>query len=448
MTVATQQTTDLPDALRFTVDSQLMGELGERLVTRNHVALAELVKNAYDADASRISIEFCDYQREDSNELLPTIVLQDNGHGMRFAEVDAHWMRIATSNKAREPFSPTYGRPKTGNKGIGRFACQRLANELILTTVAKIGSTYERTIVTFDWADFVAGTTLTTIPCKYKTGTVSSDTPRTRLELIGLKDNWLQRDFNTLRRSISWLTMAQEVRRDGFESDPGFGIELQAVQFEQGEGLVLEQLVDSGWGRLRGEVLTDGRASLTLEGNYLSGDKAWVSDATFPNLAGVSCDISLFTSGEAYPLVRNKRILTKAVLADLRPEAGVRVYYEAFRVFPMGERGDDWLGLDRDVAARRGSFSHSSLNDIASRLGLDSRTALLRPRNENLLGRVHIGGQHGRSLQIKMNREGFVETDSLQQLVEFVRLAIEWMTIYYARGPESLRAPEGKGCGT
>ena len=196
---------------------------------------------------------------------------------------------------------------------------------------------------------------------------------------------------------------------------------------------MLEQLVDSGWGRLRGEVLADGRASLTLQGNYLSGDKAWVSDTTFPSLTGVLCDISFFTSGEAYPLVRNKRILTKTVLANLRREAGVRVYYEAFRVFPMGERGDDWLGLDRDVAARRGSFSHSSLNDIASRLGLDNRTALLRPRNENLLGRVHIGGQHGRSLQIKMNREGFVETDSLQQLVDFVRLAIEWMTIYYAQ---------------
>ena len=162
-------------------------------------------------------------------------------------------------------------------------------------------------------------------------------------------------------------------------------------------------------------------------------EKAWVSDVKFPNLVGVSCDISLFTSGDAYPLVRNKRILTKAVLANLRQEAGVRVYYEAFRVFPMGERGDDWLGLDRDAAARRGSFSHSGLNQIAARLGLDSRTPLMRPRNENLLGRVHIGGESGRSLQIKMNREGFVETDSLQQLIDFVRLAIEWMTIYYAQ---------------
>ncbi|MDE0077129.1 MAG: ATP-binding protein [Chloroflexota bacterium] len=431
--MAKQETQPHADVLRFSVDSQLMGELGERLVTRNHVALAELVKNAYDADASKITIEFCDYQEEGEEELFPSIVLHDNGHGMRFTDVDAHWMRIATANKVRHPVTLTYGRPKTGNKGIGRFACQRLASELVLTTVAKVGKNYERTKVFFQWADFTTGTTLTNIPCKYKTETVASDTPGTTLELIGLKDEWLQRDFNTLRRSISWLTMAREVRRKGFEIDPGFAIELRAVEFEEGEGLILDQLVDAGWGRLLGEVLSDGRASLKLSGNYLSGTKTWISDAQFPSLAGVSCDISYFTSGESYPLIRNKRILTKSVLANLREEAGVRVYYEAFRVFPMGERGDDWLGLDRDAAARRGSFSNTRLNEIASRLGLDHKTAQLRPRNENLLGKVHIDGAAGRALQIKMNREGFVETESLHELVRFVRLAIEWMTIYYAQ---------------
>ncbi len=422
-----------PDALRFSVDSQLVGELGERLVTRNHVALAELVKNAYDADASSISIEFRETTDSETGEPVRAIVLSDDGHGMRFSDVDACWMRIATSNKVREPFSPRFGRPKTGNKGIGRFACQRLAAELVLTTVAETTTGYERTTVDFDWADFRAGTTLTGIPCQYRSETLAVAVPGTTLELVGLRDAWPQRDFNTLRRSISWLTLAREVRRRNFEPDPGFSIELRAGRFDEGEGLVLDQLVDSGWGRLQGTVLGDGRASLKLRGNYLEGEKHWTSDVRFHGLSGVSCDIGYFVSGEAYELVRNKRILTKTVLAQLREEAGVRVYYEAFRVFPMGERGDDWLGLDRDAAARKGSFSHAGLNRIASQLGLDSRTPLLRPRNENLLGRVEIGGTAGRTLQIKMNREGFVETDSLRELVDFVRLAIEWMTIYYAQ---------------
>lgn len=46
------------NSLEFTVDSQLLGELGERLVTRNYIALSELVKNAYDADATETIITF------------------------------------------------------------------------------------------------------------------------------------------------------------------------------------------------------------------------------------------------------------------------------------------------------------------------------------------------------------------------------------------------------
>ena len=430
---AEQQENVHPDALRFSVDSQLVGELGERLVTRNHVALAELVKNAYDADATSISIEFCDYCKDSPDEEFPSIVLEDDGHGMPFADVEEFWMRIATANKARTPLSPMFGRPKTGNKGIGRFACQRLSGELILTTVAKLEDSYERTKVSFDWSDFKAGTTLTSIPCEYESETIKSATTGTKLELIDLKDDWLQRDFNTLRRSISWLTLAGATRRKEFTPDPGFAIELDAQQFNQGEGLILDQIVDAGWGRLRGQVLADGRASLKLEGNYLNGIKTWKSTKKFPSLSGVTCDISFFTSGESYELIRNKNILTKSVLGDLRDEAGVRVYYESFRVFPMGERGDDWLGLNRDAAARKSSFSSSGLNEIASRLGLDSRTALLRPRNENLLGRVEIKGKARHALQIKMNREGFVESASVRELISFLRLGVDWMTIYYAQ---------------
>ena len=46
------------NSLRFSVDSLLLGEIGERLVTKNYIALAELVKNAYDADATEMTIKF------------------------------------------------------------------------------------------------------------------------------------------------------------------------------------------------------------------------------------------------------------------------------------------------------------------------------------------------------------------------------------------------------
>ena len=64
--------------LPFTVDSELLKELGEGLVGKPYIALAELIKNGYDADASKVTIEF--YPKKDQ------IIVYDNGHGMNFDE--------------------------------------------------------------------------------------------------------------------------------------------------------------------------------------------------------------------------------------------------------------------------------------------------------------------------------------------------------------------------
>ena len=58
--------------INFTVDSELLRELGERLVGRQYIALAELVKNSFDADATRVEIRIHD----------DSIEVSDNGHGM------------------------------------------------------------------------------------------------------------------------------------------------------------------------------------------------------------------------------------------------------------------------------------------------------------------------------------------------------------------------------
>ena len=40
-------------SLSFSIESRILRELGERLVKQPEVAVLELVKNAYDADATR-----------------------------------------------------------------------------------------------------------------------------------------------------------------------------------------------------------------------------------------------------------------------------------------------------------------------------------------------------------------------------------------------------------
>jgi len=419
-------------ALRFSVDGQLIGELGERLVTRNHVALAELIKNSYDADSRLVNVTFCD--KTDSKGILrPSIVLLDRGSGMNFFEVRTQWMRIATDNKSRKPVSEKYGRAKTGNKGLGRFACQRLAHELVLETVRRTEGKLRKTTVNFRWADFTPGSTLTKIPCKYKRTILRAGKEGTTLSLINLRDDWTQRDFDTLRRSTLHLAYAQEVHRNGFKTDPGFKITINAEGFEQNPGDLLEQVVNAGWGRLHGSIDDDGCVKLNLSGKYLRDGREYISGPQYKNFKGLEFDISYLVGHESYSLNRDQRTLTRQVLANIREHCGVRVYMDHFRVFPYGEPGDDWLGLDKDYAVRKSSIDYDFVEAIAHSLTLSNRdVGLLRPRNENLLGRVFLTKYQPHELQVKINREGFVDTTAYNSLVDILRQAVEWMTVHYA----------------
>jgi HSP90 family molecular chaperone len=115
--------------LQFSVDSALLQELGEKLVETVHLALSELVKNAYDADATEVEVVF-----ETTESGVERIKIIDNGTGMNFDSVQNYWMRIATTNKEKQDVSPVYGRHLTGAKGIGRFSCRRLGTQLTLIT--------------------------------------------------------------------------------------------------------------------------------------------------------------------------------------------------------------------------------------------------------------------------------------------------------------------------
>ena len=78
--------------LSFVVDSALLSELGERLVETVHLALAELIKNGYDADATEVEVTVMPDHKGRS-----LITVSDNGTGMTLADVQNYWMRIATT---------------------------------------------------------------------------------------------------------------------------------------------------------------------------------------------------------------------------------------------------------------------------------------------------------------------------------------------------------------
>lgn len=142
---------------RFTVDAALLRELGERLVGAPHIALAELIKNSYDADATRVQIKFTDDR----------IDVSDNGHGMDFEEFRNRWMRVGSPHKVEEATSRRLGRPLTGSKGIGRLAVQFLGSKLEMRTVSERDPARELT-ASIDWETAVQAGELTEATALYE----------------------------------------------------------------------------------------------------------------------------------------------------------------------------------------------------------------------------------------------------------------------------------------
>jgi signal transduction histidine kinase len=419
------------DFLRFAIDSQLLGELGEKLVTKNYIALSELLKNSYDADATDVVVKFSDSKLGGPEGNDAEIQLIDDGVGMTYDDVKKNWMRIATTNKVDRPTSTKFGRPRTGSKGIGRFACQRMSRRLILRTTARISSQrFETTEVEFDWLSFRPGSDLTQIPNKSRVSHSTSGRPGTTLRLIDLREAWGDRDFTMFQRQVVLLTVQKGARRSGYREDPGFAVRFEAPEFPQGKGVLLDKFMEAGWGTLSGHIDAKGRGHLFLDGKLI-GRKEFEPDKTFNLLSGLEWDIAFIPQNKEY--FRNPKTLTSGVAELLRSYGGVRVYIDGFRIYPYGDPDDDWLSIDKDVARRKGGVDSPLLQKIATSLKLNTSRALLNyPRHRNLIGRVYLRMHPQSPFVVKMDREGLLDNAAYRQLTEFLRFSLDWMTLWYA----------------
>lgn len=421
--------------LTFSVDSLLLSELGERLVTRKYIALAELIKNSYDADASEVTVILRNVRKNLDMPFDPSkaeISIVDTGHGMTFNQVKQFWMIVATPAKIREPISPRFGRVKTGDKGVGRFACRSLAGKLILDTTAKNESgKFEHTHVEFDWSKFVAGTPLTQIPNNFTTSLTDDTQTGLNIKLLSVREGWLTRDFDVLRRQIIGLTVAKGIRRAGYDEDPGFDIIFDAPEFDKEKGPVAEEVMDAGWGRLKGTLNQQGVAIFDLQALRL-GKLHYELPSSFNTITGASFDIAMIWKRKDH--CRKSKILTLGIVDELMSEwSGVRVYLDGFRVYPYGDPGNDWLDIDKEVGGRLTKTSNIFTRVAENLVGVDqSRAMLNHPMNKNLVGRVFVSNQPERIFNVTINRIGFVEDEAFAQLKEFIRRGLEWATLHYA----------------
>lgn len=363
--------------ITFRPRARLLKLIGEELISDEVVAITELVKNAHDADASVVTVSFVRATQSDGE-----IIVQDDGCGMDLDTFQRGWMEPAGSTKAADGAKVTpSGRRVLGEKGVGRFAADKLGSTLELVT-KRDGSPEVR--AEFDWDLFdTDGEMLAGIKNRWETRPVSEIAGHgTILRIGGLREPWTERMFRRLSTRLARL-------QSPFGSRHGFSIRIETDEFPEYSGELRSTFLDRAPYTV--QVDFDGADSLKVELNGKSRKLA-----ASPVLGQLACGpvrIRLYAfdlETESISRVGPRH----EVRAWLREWSGVSVYRDGFRIWPYGEPSNDWLRLDQ----RR-------VNNPVVCLS-----------NNQVVGFVEISRDRNPELMDQTNREGLIQNQALEDL--------------------------------
>jgi signal transduction histidine kinase len=338
---------------------------------------------------------------------------------MDFDRVRDTWFEPGTDFRRRQrevehERTPLHGRLPLGEKGVGRFAADKLGSQLRLVSRAE---GHEEVVLALDWdklADerYLDEAKVTIAERRPETFPNHSGT---RIEIHGLREPWDRRSVRALSRSITSICSPFEGSGD-FEAS-----------------LVVRPHKDWLYGLLTAAEINDQalfRASGRIGGKEVSFDYNFVP---LPSMDRVSprsehhtsnlqagdarnaprLDLDDFRIGtirfELLIFDREPQILALGVTDKLGlkeyldQNGGVRVYRDGIRIYDYGEPGNDWLGLD------------------AARVNIPTR----RISNNIVIGAVSLDLVKSQDLVEKTNREGFVENAAYQALRQAVRYAVQ-----------------------
>ena len=396
---------------KFRPASRLIATIGQNLIKDPPAALIELVKNAYDADSSEVTIQI---QRCFARNFGPSVrfLVTDNGHGMTYDTVTGKWLVPATDYKAKNRYSPK-GRRMQGNKGIGRYASFLLGNELLLRTT----SNHRETSVLLDWNDFERHEFLDEVQVLVEERT--TDLPAgTIFEINGGSDylsRWDKTSFDVLLNELRKLLSPFQI-----EEDP-FSIHLQVQGFESpyenfAERIEPFSLTDLFDYRLTGKVTEDGLATFIYENQVIGGKESRELEFRVPiseerQCGPIEIDFRVFDRDPKAIdelISRGLRNLT-GVLAGRREakelldeSVGVSIFRGDFKIRPYGDAGYDWLELDKQ-----------RVQNPSLRIGSDQ-----------IIGLIRIGPEEVSHLIEKSARDGLKDDGAFCTLKKIAQSAL------------------------
>lgn len=420
--------------------ARILRTLGAELISSDKVALVELVKNAYDADASVVCVEF-------KGPLVVgqgAITVWDDGHAMDEATLESAWLDIGTNIKKQRTRS-VKGRRVLGEKGIGRLAASRLGQRLELVTRTAL-SDIELTL-DIDWSEFDNDEMyLDEVQIGWNSGTPIAYSERgpaakifefcfqdgwnrgrgTSICMSGLTKTWDRESILELRTALTRLIRPKPAQlpfdRHGKTVPPAaeFRIYLtfdeKAREFAEyaGEISAPEDLALPHY-KVSGCVEADGTGSVIYEqlnppySSVESDCVMWHYDSQ-PRCGAFSFELSVWDRDrqalqDSLALINGTKASSsqlKVFRETLDDVAGVSIYRDGFRVFPFGEHGNDWLGLD----LRR------------------VQNPTMRVSNNQIIGSVFVTADGNPDLQDQSNREGFLASPAYADLIKLVLAAL------------------------
>jgi signal transduction histidine kinase len=409
----------------FSVEARLAVQLGRESISSSITAILELVKNAYDADASVVRIRFKGIGTSDS-----ILVIEDDGCGMSQDDLQRYWMVIGTAHKVRSRRTGK-NRVMTGEKGLGRLGLDRLCHTTVVKSIVK-GS--EQGIeLDIDWTRYENDRgrledikhKIYSIPGLRRDPITDEwhDYPHgLRLILKGLKDEWTEDRLSDLRAELSLLVSPFEGKND-FRIELDSGVALASI-----DGVVMtpSSLLDAAQWKVDTSIDDDGSVKMKMTSRhhnrvYEEGPIPW--EKRFPGWGRLPhCGPLKFTfyffPRKAISLGSETISLT-TVKTFLDLNQGLRIYRDRFRVKPYGSpNGDgDWLRL----AYRR------TINPEG--VAQDHKPGNWRVGYNQVVGALFVTREKNAELLDQTNREGLVFGKAFTHLKVFADESVRFFEL-------------------
>ena len=366
------------DELQFKISSALKDLVGKDLITSDNVAIFELVKNSYDAYASKVVITFAEDR----------IIIADNGKGMTFDEIRDKWLFVGYSEKKdgakeedkQQSYRDRIKRYYAGAKGIGRFSCDRLGRFMTMTTCSKDSPITERIIV--DWEKFEKDQRIEFANINVEHEVVSTqvsfplnENHGTIIEITDLHDEetpWTRKHILELKRSLEKLINPISETND-------FAIEIVCEREKEEDQRCIE--TGKGYDRnivngiLKNSITSiiklkttqiDVRVDKTVITTVLSDRGVDIyrikeENRDFNLLEDATVSISFLNRAAKYNFSRIMGV-------EAVNYGSVFLFRNGFRILPFGETGDDSWGLD--FRAQQGYNRYLGSRDLLGRVDI------------------------------------------------------------------------------